>query len=119
MYAVTIYLVKSTILLLYLSIFGIKHEVKRFIQGLLLLLLLYYIASIGAKAAICIPLQKLWNPTLDGHCINNTVFFLTDCAVSIVSDVTILLLPMPLIWNLNMPFRRKVEIMTVFSFGIL
>ena len=118
-YAFLIYLVKATILLLYLRIFGIKRKVRRLIQALLIILFLYYVSSIGAKAAICMPLEKLWNPMLKGRCINNTVFLLTDCAVSIVSDLTILILPMPLIWGLNIPTKRKAEIMTVFSFGLL
>lgn len=89
------------------------------IQSLIIVLFAYYLASIGAKAAICIPLQKLWNPELDGHCINNTVFLLTDCAVSIISDFTILILPIPLVWALQMPTKRKTEITTVFAMGLL
>ena len=110
---------KTTILLLYIRIFGINRKTRWMIRSLIIILFAYYLASIGAKAAICIPLPKLWDPELDGHCINNTLFFLTDCAVSIVSDFIILILPIPLVWALQMPTRRKIEITTVFAMGLL
>ena len=75
-----------------------------------LIRLLLKVANIGGKAAICIPLPKLWDPELDGHCIHDNVFVLTDCALTICSDFIILNLPMPLIWALQMPTRRKIEI---------
>ena len=118
-YAILVYLVKTTILLLYIRIFGINRKTRWMIRSLIIILFAYYLASIGAKAAICIPLPKLWDPELHDHCINNNVFFLTDCAVSIVSDFIILILPMPLVWALQMPTRRKVEISTVFAMGFL
>ena len=75
-----------------------------------LIRLLLKVASIGGKATIRIRLPKLWDPELDGHCIHNNVLFLTDCALSIVSDFIILTLQMPLVWALQMPTRRKIEI---------
>ena len=39
--------------------------------------------------------------------------------MSIVSDFTILIVPIPLIWDLQVPLRRKVELTTVFGLGVL
>lgn len=110
---------KATILLLYLRLFGINRKTKWTIRGLLVVLFAYYFASIVAKSTTCIPLRKLWIPDIDGHCFENDILLLTDCAVSIISDLTILILPMPLIWDLRMPIRRKMELTAVFSLGIL
>lgn len=42
-----------------------------------------------------------------------------DCGVSIVSDFAILAIPIPLIWDLHIPIRRKMELTTVFGLGVL
>ena len=56
------------------------------IRGLLSVLLAYYLASIVAKSATCIPLRKLWSTDVHGHCFNNAIVLITDCVVSIVSN---------------------------------
>ena len=119
MYAILVFLVKATILLLYLRLFKVNRRIRWTIRGLLLILLAYYLASIGAKAATCVPLRKLWTPQVEGHCFNNTILLLTDCGVSVLSDFTILILPMPLIWDLQMPTKRKLELTAVFGLGVL
>jgi len=94
-------------------------KVKWTFRVLLCILFAYYLASIVAKSATCVPLRKLWIPGLDGHCFNNTILLLTDCGVSIVSDFAILVIPIPLIWDLHIPIRRKMELTTVFGLGVL
>lgn len=118
-YAVGVYLTKATILLLYLRIFGSDRQINVVIHGLLVVLAAYYIATIGVKSAICIPLRRLWDPEIDGHCINNTVTLLTDCAVSIISDFAILILPIRHVWALQLPVRSKVQLTIVFATGTL
>ncbi|KAL8823589.1 MAG: hypothetical protein Q9191_005722, partial [Dirinaria sp. TL-2023a] len=116
-YAPLVFLVKTTILLLYLRIFGVDRHIKYAIHSLLLVLGCYYIATLCAKAAVCVPLRKLWYPETKGHCINNTAALLTDCAVSIISDLVILILPMSRVWALQLPVKRKIALSAVFATG--
>ena len=89
------------------------------VRIIIVLMLLYYVSSIIAKACICIPPQKLWKPELEGHCINNEILLLADCISSIVCDFLVLVLPMPLIWNLQLPVTKKLGLTAVFATGLL
>lgn len=35
-----------------------------------------------------------------------------------LTDVVIIAMPMPIIWKLNMPVRRRIVVMALFSLGI-
>ena len=81
---------------------------------------LYYIPSFFIKVFRCIPIQKTWDVSTPGHCITTEDrIFLADCIVSLITDLTILILPMPLVWQLNASRKRKLRIMIVFAGGIL
>lgn len=55
-----------------------------------------------------------------GKCIaSEPTIFVADCTTSLVSDLAILLLPMPLVWQLRTSLRRKLRIMVVFAGGTL
>ena len=118
-YAVSVFLVKSTILLLYLRIFGVDRKLNLTIRIMIPVLLAYYSATIIAKSTICVPLRKLWTPEIDGQCFDDTILLLMDCGVSVISDFTILIMPIPLIWDLHINIKRKMELTTIFGFGIL
>lgn len=43
--------------------------------------------------------------------------FLTDTALAIITDAMILAIPIPLIWKLRMPLRRKLKIAAMLGAG--
>ncbi|TGO25836.1 hypothetical protein BPAE_0071g00070 [Botrytis paeoniae] len=90
------------------------------IRVLIGLMALYYIPATAAKIFICWPIAHFWDPlTRKGTCLNENSIFLADCAMSIISDFTILFLPIPLIWGLKTRTMRKIGVSIVFGAGIL
>ncbi|KAF4967676.1 hypothetical protein FSARC_4811 [Fusarium sarcochroum] len=81
------------------------------------------VAMWGASQAImvflqCIPLQAVWDPRIKGRCIANvTKWWYINGIVNIVSDFAIMLLPIPLIWKLNMPRSQKIILSGIFGLG--
>lgn len=67
----------------------------------------------------CVPLQKLWNPTLDGTCVNQEKACGATGIAHIVLDLIILILPLPIIWNMKIDTTRKFLVSLVFTIGIL
>ena len=67
----------------------------------------------------CHPLRKYWDVKIDCNCVDATNIFLADGVISVLSDFTILLLPMPLLWKLHLSKKRKVKFVLVFGGGIL
>ena len=132
--------VKVSILLQYISIF-VTHRGTAFhytVRGLFWTNVLYYtIATIlfvtevrtvalsslaitprDADGRQCSPIQKLWEPTLPGHCFSRRRLGVASGIMNVISDFSILLLPLPLIWRLQMSWYKKSRVFAVFGFGL-
>lgn len=67
----------------------------------------------------CVPVAKFWDSDLPGHCLSFDVVWFFNASMNIATDVTLLLLPMPLLSALQLPRMQKVALMGVFAIGIL
>jgi hypothetical protein len=68
---------------------------------------------------ICVPVQKLWYPELPGHCINQVGTWIANAAATILTDLVILLMPLPQIWRLRLGMREKLGLTAAFCLGFL
>ena len=76
LYACTIILVKLSILSLYNRIFP-SHTLYRLSIGIGALVILYSLGFVLAALLQCIPLSKLWEPSLPGVCISTEAAYIT------------------------------------------
>ena len=67
----------------------------------------------------CVPVAKFWNHDLPGTCLNFEAVWFFNASMNIATDVTLLILPMPLLVQLQLPRTQKVALMGVFAIGIL
>ncbi len=81
--------------------------------------LVFGIGLILQAFLICRPFAKNWDPLLPGTCGSSTASFLADGIINIVIDLTMIILPMPLVWQLQMSQQRKLALSAVFALGIL
>ncbi|RAL09234.1 uncharacterized protein BO97DRAFT_170054 [Aspergillus homomorphus CBS 101889] len=79
----------------------------------------WYISNTLVITFICSPIQKSWNPDLPGTCINTKVLWLGCGTPTLIIDVLILLLPVPMLWRLHMKLVRKLLLVGVFLCGYL
>lgn len=68
---------------------------------------------------ICVPVEKLWYPDLPGHCIDQVGTWIANAASTLISDVVILLLPVPQVWRLQLRLAEKIALTLAFSLGFL
>ncbi|KAG5943477.1 hypothetical protein E4U59_000348 [Claviceps monticola] len=66
---------------------------------------------------ICVPVQKLWTPQLPGHCINQVGTWIANAASTILTDLLILIMPMPEIWTLQLRRPEKIGLTLAFGLG--
>lgn len=116
-----IFLAKLSILLLYLRIFVPVKWSKTYYAIHLILWsnFLFYIGNIPTEIWTCTPREKLWDPTIDGHCINNDAVIVTGGVINVISDFGILLIPLVCIGRLHMPWVKKIGVSAVFATGFL
>lgn len=112
-------LIKLTILFFYRRIFSPQTKTKYFINVGIAFVACLNTAIFLTTVFNCIPIEKQWNVALDGHCFNPEILPYVSGVSSSLTDIYVLLLPIPLLWGLNMNLKRKVRLMVIFSFGLL
>lgn len=86
---------------------------------LLAIAVAYYTASFFALVFQCMPRAAIWNPEVQGTCINVKVLTLSAGIINFVLDGALLVIPMWAIWRLNMSTRSRLGALAVFGVGIL
>ncbi|KAK1998010.1 ATP synthase F0 [Colletotrichum falcatum] len=66
----------------------------------------------------CTPVDKSWNPLKDGTCLPPGPSFTAYAVVTIVSDVIVAVLPIPVLWRLNVRMEKKVGLIAIFLLGL-
>ena len=76
-------------------------------------------AALMANTFQCWPVEYYYDKTIKGgHCMKNQLkFFLAIGSFSFVEDVAVLIAPIPVVWSLQMNFRKKMALILVFSLG--
>jgi len=67
---------------------------------------------------MCIPLAKMWDPSLPGSCHPLSVWFALTY-LHIATDFLLLFIPIPVVVTMTIPLRQKVGLMVVFTTGLL
>ncbi|KAI1828276.1 hypothetical protein F4861DRAFT_174432 [Xylaria intraflava] len=118
-YKTSINLTKSSILLLYLRIFGGVKWFRWTCCCVLALVASYCIAAILATVFQCIPVVAAFDKTITNKtCVNNGHFWFANAGFSILTDVVILVIPMPLVYALQIPRVQKIALVLVFALGV-
>lgn len=66
----------------------------------------------------CTPVQKTWDLTvLEGSCIDRTPVFIATAVLNMVTDICLLVLPIPMIAKLQMSRAKKVGLICMFGVG--
>jgi hypothetical protein len=67
---------------------------------------------------ICRPLAFNWDKSIDGVCGDQDKAYRAQAIVNLFVDVAIVLLPVPMLWKLQMPLAKKLGVYVMFSIGI-
>ncbi|OJD27078.1 hypothetical protein ACJ73_01539 [Blastomyces percursus] len=116
-YKFTLNFSKMSILLLYRRIF-VTRKFQITVNIVFVFVTLYFIASVMANLLECRPIEKNFDMTIPGKCINVTAHWFANAISTSSSDIITLLLPMPVIHRLRLPPRQKYALMGIFALGI-
>lgn len=106
-------------LLLYIRIFTVR-SFKLICQAFIVVNILNLISVILSVCLICKPYSYSFDKTIPGgHCGSLTSFELYTAIFNLLADLIIVLLPMPMLWRLQMQTKRKVGISLIFAMGFM
>lgn len=78
----------------------------------------YWLSTVLTAFALCRPFAYNWDKlTIKGHCGNTSVYYLSTAIVNLLTDVAIVVLPLPQLWGLQMKSSRKLALTAIFSLG--
>lgn len=76
----------------------------------------YMFALTFALLFPCRPINKLWEPFIEGKCIDQNPIYLANVIINTIVDVLVLLLPIPMLIKLQVNTRTKILLFSIFSF---
>ncbi|KAJ6078813.1 hypothetical protein N7467_008566 [Penicillium canescens] len=118
MYNASLAFTKFSILFQYLRIFpGRSFRFACYIM--MAIVATYSTWAIISGYVNCVPVAKFWNHDLPGSCLSFEAVWFFNASMNIATDVSLLLLPMPLLSKLQLPRMQKLALMGVFAIGIL
>lgn len=66
----------------------------------------------------CDPIQRGWDVSITtGHCVNRNGLYIATAVTNLVTDLALIVVPVPLVVGLQMPQMEKVGILAVFVVG--
>ena len=117
-YSLTITAVKISILLLYHRIFETAaFRRKALIVGMVCIT--WCLIAICLEIFKCHPLSDAFIPKIlyTDHCIDTEAYYEGVTATNMAIDITMLLLPVHMVWGLSLPIRQRILLSSIFMLG--
>ena len=98
----------------------VKKQARIMIAIGLLLITLHCLASIIGNAILCIPKPGVSWEIEDGmyNCrVVSKLYSVIMSAVSVFSDIFVICIPIPVVWQLQLPIRKKIGTSLIFITG--
>lgn len=116
-YTIAAATVKFSTLLLYRRIFDSNRKLMIACWVVAAVIAGYSIAQIVMSIFQCTPVHKAWDPATPGTCLNTYIAATTPAAINVVADFATVFLPMPLIWGMQITWKRKLQLLGIFMLG--
>jgi hypothetical protein len=111
---------KSSIFLLFNQIFTIQKTLRHAIWVGQALNFVIYGAGVAAIIYYESPrVGEPWSAVLDGRTLIPLKWWQAQSAIIVFLDIYIFILPLPNLWKLRIPLRRRIPVLAVFSLALL
>lgn len=84
---------------------------------MLVVTIMWFLASVLSYAFHCTPVDKAWKPLEDGHCFSLKTYLLAEEIPNCILDIVIVFLPLGVIKKLQLPTIQKINICFIFALG--
>jgi hypothetical protein len=109
---------KLALLRLYMHIFPLPTFV-RVTWVVIAMTVLYAVVLIPIFFVACTPISASWDPLLhETHCWPWQYHSISAVSVNMFLDVVIVAMPLPVVWNIQMPMKKKIGVSAMFCVGL-
>lgn len=111
---------KTSILSLYMRIFGFERWVRVYIWILAGVIWAWATSTILEAFLLCRPFAFNWDTNIPGgECANRNVAFIVAGVLNMTTDVLVIVVPLPNIWKLKLTLLKKIALCMIFCLGLL
>lgn len=119
-YQIGISFFKIALLISYLRLLkGTDQKTYRYV--VFATIALVFLGHLGCALSLvfaCNPVQRSWNPHVNGTCLAPGPSFTAYAVVTIVSDIVVAILPLPVLFRLNIRMAKKLGLIGIFLLGL-
>lgn len=79
----------------------------------------YSLTMICCMAFSCSPVVKAWRSDVDGTCLDRRTLYTAAASMNTLTEILLLALPIPMVYGLQMPIKRRLPALGIFAAGLL
>ncbi|RDL41339.1 Uncharacterized protein BP5553_01318 [Venustampulla echinocandica] len=117
LWAIATTFVKLSILFFYISIFTMPR-LRSAVYVVIAVSVALVVVVILESFLLCRPFEYTWNRTIPGVCGDTQKAYLSVAIVNLAIDLSIVALPMPVLWSLKMAKKKKMAISAILCLGL-
>lgn len=68
---------------------------------------------------LCKPVRFNWDKSIEGECTGEHIAYLVSGIMNLAIDIFIVILPLPVVFRLQMAWSRRISVAAMFSLGAL
>ena len=111
-------LAKASILVLYMRIFEVP-QFRRRARIMLAIVTAWTVSFFFASLFQCYPITPLVEAFYGKKCVFTIALWYTGGSTDILLDTLILAMPIPMVLNLQLPWKQKIGVLSMFLLGAL
>ncbi|KAK0510708.1 hypothetical protein JMJ35_007140 [Cladonia borealis] len=109
--------IKASILVLYHRVFFVSRRFTKMLWAVGIFVFGYSGILGGASLIQCLPLNYIWDRSVKGFCLRIPIAATILAIFNFLTDIIILVMPMPILWKMQIETKEKYQIMGMFLTG--
>ena len=109
--------IKASILVLYHRVFFVSRRFTKMLWAVGIFVFAYSGILGGASLIQCLPLSYIWDRSVKGFCLRIPIAATILAIFNFLTDIIILVMPMPILWRMQIETKEKYQIMGMFLTG--
>lgn len=115
-YKVTVCLNKISQLVLYRRIFT-DPNFQKLVKAAVVFVVAWTVTAFLLTLLQCVPINASWDKNVHGRCINKSAFWIIYAILNILTDVAVLVIPIPQVRKLQLPWSKRCQVCFLFLLG--
>ena len=120
LWATSVFFIRASVLQLYIYLFRSTKSFRITCYVVHAINFGFFAGTVVAACLICRPIAFNWDPTIPGgSCGDQKALDMFIGVFNLLMDITVVTLPMPVLWGLQMSTQKKVVLTGIFGMGIV